>query len=115
MIKRTPALGADEAFDPLGHINPRSPTFYRDAAAAAAYLVHGEGRWLESGRCVLTTAIMHHAIRAARENRSPSLIEVHQILLEAGRQIRAAIPFIADRRVACVFVPALPAGEVAEQ
>jgi hypothetical protein len=76
-------------FDPLAHINPRSPTFYRDCATAAAYLINGEGHWLESGRCVLTAALMHQAIQAARENRACSLFEVHSALAEATRKIRS--------------------------
>lgn len=43
MAMRTRSLNADEAVDPLEHIDPRSRTFYRDAAAAAAYLIRGEG------------------------------------------------------------------------
>lgn len=77
---------ADDGFDVLAHINPRSPTFYRDCAAAAAFLIHGEGRAL--GRCVLTAAIMHHVMQATREKRASSLIEVHCALLEVSRNIR---------------------------
>jgi hypothetical protein len=89
MAKRTPALPADEVFDPLARIDPRSQTFYRDAATAAAYVIYGEGEQAESGRCVLTAAIMHQAIQAVRENRSPSLFAVHRVLIEVGRKLRA--------------------------
>ena len=60
MTQHIPVV-ADEGFDVLAHINPRSPTFYQECAAVAAYLIHGEGQ--ASGRCVLTAAIMHHACR----------------------------------------------------
>jgi hypothetical protein len=89
MARRARSLDADEVFDPLGHIDPRNRTFYRDSAAAAAYLIRGEGYQAESGRCVLTTAIMHQALQAVRENRTSSLLEIHSVLIEAGRKIRA--------------------------
>jgi hypothetical protein len=76
-------------FDPLAHINPLSPTFFQDCATAAAYLINGKGHWLELGRCVLTAALMHHTIQAARENRTFSLSEVHAALTEASRKIRS--------------------------
>ena len=86
MTQHTPVV-ADEGFDVLAHINPRSPTFYPDCAAVAAYLIHGEGQAL--GRCVLTAAIMHHAMQAARENRACSLSEVRRALTKASRKIRS--------------------------
>ena len=60
MAQHIPAV-ADAGFDVLAHINPRSPTFYQECAAVAAYLIHGEGQAF--GRCVLTAAIMHHPCR----------------------------------------------------
>jgi hypothetical protein len=85
MTQRTAAV-SDEGFDVLAHINPRSPTFYRDCAAAAAYLIYGDEEAF--GRCVLTAALMHHAMQAARENRTGSLSEVHNALSEVSRKIR---------------------------
>lgn len=92
MKTHRPALGADEAFDPLGHIDPCSRTFYRDAAAAAAYLINGEGHRQAFGRCVLTAAIMHHTMQAARENRTASLAEVHSALSDVSHKIRRRTP-----------------------
>jgi hypothetical protein len=85
MTQHTPVV-ADEGFDVLAHINPRSPTFYRDCATVAAYMIHGEGQAF--GRCVLTAAIMHHVMQAARENRTRSLSEVHSTLSDVNRKIR---------------------------
>ena len=50
----------------------------------AAYLIHGEGQ--ASGRCVLTAAIMHHVMQAARENRTGSLSEVRRALIGSEPQ-----------------------------
>ena len=86
MAKQTATSEADAGFDVLAHINPRSATFFRDCAAVAAYLIHGEGQAL--GRCVLTAAIMHHVMQATRENRTGSLSEVRRALSEASRKIR---------------------------
>ena len=87
MTQHTAAV-ADEGFDVLTHINPRSPTFYRDCATTAAYLIRGEEQAL--GRCVLTAAIMHHVMQAARDKRASSLCEVHSALSEASRESAAS-------------------------
>ena len=86
MAQHIPVV-ADAGFDVLAHIEPRGPTFYQECAAVAAYLIHGEGQAL--GRCVLTAAIMHHTMQAAREHRACSLSEVRRALTEASRKIRS--------------------------
>jgi hypothetical protein len=86
MTQHTPVV-ADEGFDVLAYINPRSLTFYRDCATAAAYLIHGQGQAL--GRCVLTAAIMHHTMQAVRESRTCSLSEVRSALSDVSPKIRS--------------------------
>jgi hypothetical protein len=109
MTQHTPVA----EFDPLADINPRSRTFYRDSAAVAAYLIHGEGRRPAFGRCGLTAAIMHHAMQAARENRTASLAEVRQALLEASRKIRSCArnPFPSGGETFATPRPSTRAGE----
>jgi len=78
----------DDGVDLLDHIDPRSRTFYSEAAAVAAYLISGKGRWQDSCRRVVTTALMHHAMVAEIENRPFFLTEIQEALEEACRRLR---------------------------
>ena len=66
---------------------PEARHSIRSVRQSRLYLIHGEGQAL--GRCVLTAAIMHHTMQAAREHRACSLSEVRRALTEASRKIRS--------------------------
>jgi type IV secretory pathway TraG/TraD family ATPase VirD4 len=79
-------LGLGSAgFNPLDGLNPKTATFYDDAAAIGEALIKTESsepHWSESAQGLVVGLIMWEIVRAAREERAPLLENVRQMLTE---------------------------------
>jgi type IV secretory pathway TraG/TraD family ATPase VirD4 len=85
-----PVLGLESnGFNPLRHLNAKSPDFLGDARALARAMIDmeaGTGKhWSESATGLVTAMIMWEVILAEREKRAPSLLYVRMMLTEPDR------------------------------
>lgn len=90
MTRNTPAVVADDGLNPLAWIDPTRADFFKECAGVARDLVerHGNDKWAASAQGLLTAAIMQQVLYAARENRTPSLIDVARGLSSAFHTVR---------------------------
>ena len=76
-----------DGFNPLAQLDPESPLLYDAAAAIGDALIEIEGGsgqyWSESAQGLLVALIMWEVIKARREARAPSLVNVRAMLTEA--------------------------------
>jgi type IV secretory pathway TraG/TraD family ATPase VirD4 len=85
-----PVLGLkSDGFNPLRHLDPKSPHFLGDARALARAMIDIEAgtgmHWSESATGLVTAMIMWEVIEARRQDRAPSLLNVRMMLTEPDR------------------------------
>jgi hypothetical protein len=85
-----PVLGLEsDGFNPLRHLDRKSPHFLGDCRALARAMIDletGTGKhWSESATGLVTAIIMWEVILAEREGRVPSLLNVRMMLTEPER------------------------------